>query len=185
MRLTIVFAFALAITAQDQRYSSKPGAPGGKSTTTGATRVRNAIEFTPDGVFLHQAALDNAFVIEFGMWARTRGASAEVRNTASGLLLLETKFGDDLRKLAGKKHVALPEKLNDRSPGDRANFLHATDTDRSFVEQLLQRYDREIASFQREAQAGSDFDIKSFASNGVVTLQEHRGLIEALQEKLK
>jgi predicted outer membrane protein len=187
MRLTIVFAFALAITAQDQRYSSKPGVAEGKSTgkPTDATRIRNAIEFTPDGVFLHRAALDNAFVIEFGMWARTRGDSADVRNTASELILVETRFGDDLRKLAGKKHVVLPEKLNERSAGDRANLLHATDTDRSFVEQLLQRYDREIVSYQREALAGSDPDIKSFALDGVETLQEHRRLVEALQEKLK
>jgi len=56
MRLTIVFALALTVTAQEQRYSSKPGAPDGKSK--GATRIKNAIEFTPDGVFLQQAAVD-------------------------------------------------------------------------------------------------------------------------------
>jgi len=48
-------------------------APDGKFK--GATRIKNAIEFTPDGVFLQQAAVDNAFVIEFGIWAKTHGES--------------------------------------------------------------------------------------------------------------
>jgi len=185
MRLTIVFAFALAVTAQQQRYSSKPRAAEGKSKD--AARIKNAIEFTPDGVFLQNAAVDNAFVIEFGIWAKSHGESADVRSAASELVLLETRFGDDLRKLAGRKHVALPEKLNDRDAADRAHIdsLHATDTDGAFIEQLLRRYDREMVSFQREAQAGSDPDIKSFASDGVATLQKHRRLVEALAGKLK
>lgn len=185
MRLTIVFALALAVTAQEQRYSSKPGPVDGKSN--GVTRIKNAIEFTPDGMFLQKAAVDNAFVIEFGIWARTRGESADVRTTASELVLLETRFGDDLRKLAARKHVALPEKLNERDAVDRAHIdsLHAADTDRAFVEQLLWRYNQEIVSFQREAQAGSDPDIRSFASEGAARLQEHRRLVEELQGKPK
>ena len=182
MRLTIVFALALTAAAQDHRYSSKPSAPGGKSK--GVTRVKNAIEFTPDGVFLQKAAEDNAFVIEFGSWAKIHGERGNVRTTASELVFLEMKLGDDLRKLAGRKHVTLPEKVNDRDAAERAR-IDPADTDRSFVEQVLRRYDQEIVSFDREARAASDPDIKSFAADGVVTLQKHRRMVEVLQDKLR
>jgi predicted outer membrane protein len=185
MRLTIVFALALTAAAQDHRYSSKPSAPGGKSK--GGTRIKNAIEYTPDGVFLQKAAVDNAFVIEFSSWAKIHGEIGNVRTTASELAFLEMKLGDDLRKLAGRKHVTLPEKVNDRDAAERARIdsMHPADTDRSFVEQVLRRYDQEIVSFDREAQAASDPDIKSFAADGVTTLQKHRRMVEALQDKLR
>jgi putative membrane protein len=184
MRLTIVFALALAVVAQDRRYSSKPATAGARPKST--VHI-NAIEFTPDGVFLQGAAVDNAFVTEFCSWAKRHSESADVRNTAGELALLETKLGDDLRKLAGRKHVTLTEKLNDRDAAERADIdsFHTTDTDRSFVEQLLWRYDQAIVSFEREGQGGSDPDIKSFASDGAGSLQKHRRLVEALQERLK
>jgi predicted outer membrane protein len=183
MRLTIVFAFALAVMAQQQRYSSKPHALDGKSK--GATRINNAIEFTPDGVFLQNAAVDNAFVIEFGIWAKTHGEAASVRDAANALASLEAKFGDDLRKLANRKRVAVLEKCNERDAVDRARIdnLHASDNDHAFIEQVLWRYDQEIVNFQREAQGGSDPDIKNFASLGFETLQSHRRLVEVLQKK--
>src|SRR5437660_10046986 len=141
--LTIIFAVALVIVAQDRRYSSKPVTPGARPKS--AVHI-NAIEFTPDGVFLQGAAVDNAFVTEFCSWAKRHSQSADVRSTATELALLETKLGDDLRKLAGRKHVTVTEKLNDRDAADRAHIdsLHSTDTDRSFVEQLLWRYDQAI-----------------------------------------
>src|SRR5690242_6861762 len=182
--LTITFAVALALIAQDRRYSSKPATAGARAKS--GLHI-NAIEFTPDGVFLQGAAVDNAFVTEFCSWAKRNSESADVRNTASELGLMETKFGDDLRKLAIRKHVTVTEKLNDREAADRAHIdsLHTTDTDRSFVEQLLWRYDQAIVSFQHEGQAGSDPEIKSFASDGVATLEKHRRQIEGLRERLK
>jgi len=127
-------------------------------------------------------------VIEFGIWAKTHGDSIDLRNTASELALLETRFGDDLRKLAGRKHVALPEKLNERDAAE--SCPHRQHAYHGYGPHLLRatapwRYDQEIVSFQREAQVGSDPDIKSFASDAVATLQKHRRLVEALQVKLK
>ena len=180
MRFTIVFALALVMTAQDHRYSSKPVAPAGKGK--GAMRVKNAIDYTNDGVFLQKAAEDNAFLFEFSQWARTRAESGDVRSTASDLALMESKFGDDLRKLGDRKRVTLPERVTDRA---RIDNLHAADTGRSFIEQMLRRYDLTMLRFQAEAQNGSDLDIKAFAADGVGALQKHRQIVEALQDRLK
>jgi predicted outer membrane protein len=180
MRFAIIFALALAVTAQDQRYSSKPPARAGKSKD--AKRVKNAIDYTNDGVFLQKAAEDSAFLFEFSLWARTRAESEDVRSTASDLALLESKFGDDLRKLADRKHVTLPERVTDRAHIDS---VHAGDTGQSFVEQVLRRYDQEMLRFQAEAQNGSDLDIKTFAADGIAVLQKHRQLVQALQDRLQ
>lgn len=176
MKFIFVFAVALTLTAQQQRYSSKPVPVDGKSKST--TRVKNAIEFTPDGIFLQQAALDNAFVIEFARWAKTHGENAGVRSTAVELDSLETKFGDDLRKLAARKHVALPDKPSDPD-------MQGIYSDREFVQQLLRRYDQEMVTFDREGRAGSDPDIRSFAAGGVETLQKHRRHVETLEERTR
>ena len=185
MKFTIVLGLALAVMAQEHRYSSHPPAPAGKPK--GGMRVKNAIEFTPDGDFLRKAAMDNEFVVEFCVWARAHGESGDVRMAASDLILLEFKLGDDLRKLAGRKHVVLPEKVNDRDAVERSRIdsLHAADTDHSFVEQLLRQYDQEMVRFQAEAQSGSDPEIRSFASDGVGILQKHRRLVEAVQDKVR
>ncbi len=185
MKFTIVLGLAVAVMAQEHRYSSSPPAPAGKSK--GGMRVKNAIEFTPDGAFLQKAAQDNALVIEFGIWARAHGENPYVRGTAGDLIILEFKLGDDLRKLAGRKHVILAEKVNDRDAVERARIdsLHAADTDHSFIEQMLRQYDREMVRFQAEAQSGSDPEIRSFAADGISTLQKHRRLVEAVQDKVR
>jgi putative membrane protein len=185
MRFTIVLGLAVGIMAQEHRYSSKPPVPAGKSK--GGMHVKNAIDFTPEGDFLRKAALDNAFATEFGVWASAHGENPFVRSTASELGLLEMKFGDDLHKLAGRKHVILPEKVNDRDAAERARIdrIHTGDSDRSFIEQLLRLYDQEMVRFQAEAQSGSDPEIRGFAADGVGRLQKHRRLVEGLEDKVK
>jgi putative membrane protein len=180
MRFTIIFAFAVAVTAQDQRYSSKPPKPAGK--VKDGKRVKNAIDYTNDGVFLQKAAEDNAFLFEFSLWAKSHAESGDVRSAASDLSLLESKFGDDLRKLADRKHVTLQEKVTDRTHIDS---LHVADTGQSYMEQMLRRYDQEMLRFQAEAQNGSDLDIKTFAADGIAVLQKHRHQVQALQDRLK
>jgi putative membrane protein len=180
MRFTIICALALAAAAQDQRYSSKPPARVGKPQD--AKRVKHAIDYTNDGLFLQKAAEDNAFLIEFSLWARSRVENGDVRSIASDLVILESKFGDDLRKLGDRKHVTLPEKVTDRAHLDS---VHAGDTDRSFVEQMLRRYDQEMLRFQAEAQNGSDLDIKTFAADGIAVLEKHRQVVQALQDRLQ
>jgi hypothetical protein len=63
MRFTIILALALAVMDQDQRYSSKPPARAAKGKE--AKRVKNAMDYTNDGVFLQKAAEDNAFLFEY------------------------------------------------------------------------------------------------------------------------
>ena len=185
MRLVVVLGCATALMAQTQRYSSNPSGPGPKSGP--AKHVKNALDYTPDGDFLRRAAEDNAFAIEYAVWSRAHGKSEAVRGTATELLAQETKLGDDLRKLAVHKHVLLREKINDRDAAERSRIdsIHSGDTDQSFVEQLLRRYDQEMVGFQKEADSVADPDIRAFASAGVGTLEKHRKLMEALVGKIK
>src|ERR1700738_437444 len=98
--------------AVKQRYSTRPNASSGK--VRGVHKgIPSATDFTSDGEFLKQTALDNAFLIAVEKWTKEHRVSGDVRRTASKMLAEDQRLGDEIRKLAGRKHVTLSDSRNE------------------------------------------------------------------------
>lgn len=170
--LTMLLSFAL--TGQDRSYTNQSAAA--KKSGRGIP-IKNTAEYTFEGDFLRRAAADNAFLLEISKAAKLQGSS-NVRTIAGELVSGEGKLGEEIRKLAARKHITLPDTLTeaDNAAKQRMESLSAEDLDQFFTEQALLRYRIEIISFETEAKQGIDLDIKKWAADELGRLERHQKL---------
>lgn len=168
---------------QQQRYSTRPNASGGKAHGI-PKHLPGATDFTSDGEFLKQTALDNAFLTALEKWTKEHRAGADVRRTASEMLGEDLRLGDEIRKLAGRKHVTLGDTRNEADAAALSGMdsLHGSEAERFFIDQVTMRCQLEIARFETEAQQGNDPDIRKWASSQIAIFDRHVEMLRALKQ---
>lgn len=157
------------VPLQQHRYSTRTATPRGKPHGS-PERIRNPVDYTTDGEFLKQSAKNNARLLEIVSRTKDHGSGADIRRAAGELLVVHTRFGEDLRRIAAKKHVSLPEQIRP-----------AADSGLTFTDQVLNHCVIEIARFETEAKQGSDPDIRKWVANQIATFEKDRQMMETLK----
>jgi len=167
---------------QQQRYSTRPGASSGK-VRGGPKQVQSATAFTSDGEFLKQTAADNAFLTAVERRTKEHGVDGDVRHSASTMLAEDLRLGDELRKLAGRKHVTLSDTRNEDDAATLSDMdgLRGSEAERFFIDKVMVRCQLEIARFQTEAQQGNDPDIRKWASSQIAIFDRHVEMLHTLK----
>jgi putative membrane protein len=180
--VVLALAFAFLMPMQQQRYSTRPSASSGKVHGI-SKQVQSATAFTSDGEFLKQTAVDNAFLTAVEKWMKEQRFGGDVRQHASEMLIEDVRLGDELRKLAGRKHVTLSDSRNEADAATLSNMtgLHASEAERFFIDQVSLRCRLEIARFQTEAQQGNDADIRKWASSQIAVFDKHVEMLRTLK----
>jgi putative membrane protein len=181
--VVFVLAFAFLMPMQQQRYSTRPNASGGKARGV-PKHIPSATDFISDGEFLKQTAADNAFLTAVERWTKVHAVDGGARHGASTMLAEDQHLGDEIRKLAGRKHVTLSDTRNeDDAPAlSDMDGLRGSEAERFFVEQVMMRCQLEIARFQTEAQQGNDPDIRKWASSQIAIFDRHVEMLRALKQ---
>ncbi|MGO4883990.1 MAG: DUF4142 domain-containing protein [Bryobacteraceae bacterium] len=91
-----------------------------------------------------------------------------------------TQINDEFKSLAASNAITLPEHLDakDEATMKHLGSLHGAAFDRAYMEDMVNDHRQDIAEFEREANHGTDSDIKAFASKTLPTLQEHLKMAE-------
>jgi putative membrane protein len=108
----------------------------------------------------------------------------DARHSASAMLAEDQHLGDEMRKLASRKHVTLNDTRNeDDAPAlSDMDGLRGSETERFFIDQVMMRCQLEIARFQTEAQQGNDPDIRKWASSQIAIFDRHVEMLRALKQ---
>ena len=93
-----------------------------------------------------------------------------------------TPVNTQLQQLAIQKGVTLPTSTGEQNQQvkQRLSNLFGTKFDRKYMNHMVQDHEKDVYSFQREAQQGQDPDVKAFAAQTVPILQEHLQLARAI-----
>jgi putative membrane protein len=158
---------SLGAAAQAGSY----GAPN--STNTGMSTPKNAT--VSDRTFMRKAAEGGKAEVELGKLAQEKAASPEVKQFGERMVNDHTKASDQLKQVAEKEGVTLPDKLNakDRATKARLEKLSGEAFDRAYMRDMVKDHTEDVAEFRKEANNGKDPEVKSFASQTVPTLEDH------------
>src|SRR5205814_6508508 len=85
------------------------------------------------------------------------------------------KANGELMTLAKEEGVTLP---GAKSPGKWKS-------DKDYMGMMVKDHQADLAEFQKEAQSGSDPDVKAFAAKGAKMISTHLKLAQETQGKLK
>jgi putative membrane protein len=128
-----------------------------------------------DKTFMINAAKGGMMEVEWGKLAAQSGQNADVKKFGNRMVTDHSKANSELMALAKEEGVALP---GAKSPGKWKS-------DKDYMDMMVKDHQADLAEFQKEAQSGTDLDVKAFAAKGAKMVSAHLKLAQETQGKLK
>jgi len=152
--------------------------------TAGTTTAKR---LTASTTFISKAAEGGMAEVELGKLAQQRGSNEAVKTFGKRMETDHSKINDELKTIAANKNVTWPTALNakDQATMDRLSKLSGAEFDRAYMADMVRDHRADIAEFRREADHGTDPDVKNFAAKHLPTLQDHLRQAEDTQKQLK
>ena len=165
--------------------TASPSAVAKASTSTAPMKAK-AIS-SGDRAFMIKAAQGGMAEIETGKLAESNGANATVKSFGQKMQQDHSKAGDELKAIAQSKNVTLPT-ATDRTHARLARQLQGLKGDAFDKvysrESGVKDHKSAVALFSRQAQRGSDPDVKAFAAKTLPTLEEHLKMAQAMHDSV-
>jgi putative membrane protein len=113
--------------------------------------------------------------VELGKVAVQKAQNDKVKQFGQRMIDDHTKAGEQLKSIAAKDNIAIPSRLNAKHKAvvDKYSNLSGAEFDRAYMKDMVRDHEKDIADFQKEANGGSNSDLKSWAGSTLPTLQEH------------
>jgi len=128
-----------------------------------------------DKKFATGAAQGGLAEVELGQLAAQKGQSDKVKQFGQRMVDDHTSANKELKSVAQKNNITLPTSINakDQALKDKLSGLSGAEFDRAYMTSMVKDHQKDISEFQKEANSGSNADLKGFAARTLPTLQEH------------
>jgi putative membrane protein len=133
-----------------------------------------------DRAFIETAASAGMMEVHMGHLGVEKGLSSEVKSLAQRLIEDHSKGNEELSTLAKQKGVTLPTG-NPPVPDDLES-KSGSHFDKAFTDAAVDGHEKAIKEFEKEANSGSDPDVKGWAVKTLPTLRAHLDAAKALKD---
>jgi putative membrane protein len=146
--------------------------PSAANNRTAATKSRAAMV---DAHFAKEAAQGGMAEVKLGQLAEEKGSNDSVKSFGKRMVGDHSKADDKLKEVASRESITLPTDISakDQATYDRLSKLNGAAFDRAYARDMVKDHETDVAAFQKEANAGKNDSLKSFASETLPTLQDH------------
>lgn len=136
-----------------------------------------------DKMFADAAAKGGMMEVMVGKLAAMNAESAAVKSLGEMMVKDHSKANDELKKWAMTVGYTLPAAMDadQQKMYDDLKAKKGKDFDKAYTDLMVSDHKEDIAVFKKEASAGSEASLKSFAGNTLPTLEHH--LMEAEKAK--
>lgn len=155
------------------------GGPMGNDGTSGGQMM--------DHTFMMKAAEGGLAEVQLGQLAQQNGQSQAVKDFGKRMVEDHSKANDQLKQVATQQNVSLPSSpsSHDEAEYNKLKKLNGDAFDKAYAKMMVSDHKKDIAEFQREANSGSNAEVKGFANQTLPTLQEHLKLAEQMNSSVK
>lgn len=139
-----------------------------------------------DRAFIVGEAGNQLMDLKLGELATGRAASREVKNFGRSAASDQAEINKELRLIAKKKGVTVFSEMPEKNIGyvTRLSGISGENFDRQYISLALEEYAKELEDFRREAGAGQDPDLRSFAAKNVPLLEKKLARANEISHKL-
>lgn len=140
-----------------------------------------------DSDFAVDAALGGLMEVKFGELAKTNASSQAVKDFGAMMVTDHTNANEELKALAQKKNITLPQALDDDKQRKYDEFAKkkGAEFDRDYMALMVEDHKEDIEDFKDQAQKGKDADLKAFAAGKIPVLEHHLAEAEKVKAALK
>lgn len=140
-----------------------------------------------DKEFMERASQGGMTEVQFGNAAIIKGRNEEVKVFGQKMITDRSRINRELKDIAKQKGVTLSETMSVEQSQAFGNIpaLSGAAFDKEYVKMMIKNRERDVAEFQKQADNGTDLDLKTFAAETLPTLKMHLQMIKDIQGKLK
>jgi putative membrane protein len=139
-----------------------------------------------DRLFIREVASSGMMESQLGQLAQEKGNTQEVRDFGTQMLADHTKAGVELKDLAAKKNVKLPEQLQlkHKTMVAKLSKLTGAKFDKRYLRTMVKAHLKEVASFKKAAKKLKDADLNAWAVQMLPVVEQHLQLAKEVAQKL-
>jgi putative membrane protein len=128
-----------------------------------------------DMAFAEKAGAGGESEVELGKLAGTKAANQKVREFGERMARDHEKGCGELKSLATRKGIMVPDTADAEGKAllARLSSMSGKEFDRAYMEAMVGDHEKDVAEFKKEAESGSDPDLKKWAFETLPTLEEH------------
>jgi putative membrane protein len=136
--------------------------------------------------FATKAAQGGLKEVKFGELAQQQATRDEVKQFGQRMVGDHGKANDQLKQIAQKKGIELPQQLSDEDQQKYAELQKKSgdEFDQAYTNEMVSDHEKDIAEFQQYVDEGKDPDLTSFAGQTLPTLKEHLRLAQQTEEQV-
>lgn len=140
-----------------------------------------------DTEFAIAAATGGLLEVRLGELAAASASSQQVKDFARQMVTDHGKANDELKDLAARKNISIPAALDEKGKEKYDELAKKTGTefDQAYADFMVDDHKEDIDAFQREADNGSDPDLKAWAAEKIPVLQHHLSMAKTMKEAVK
>ena len=149
-------------------------AKGQQAETAGRT-TNTAQTTTSKSAFIRKAAEGGMAQMQLGQLAQQKAESPEVKQFADRMVTDHSKANDQLKEVASKEGISVPEKLSAKDEATKARLekLSGAEFDRAYMAAMVKDHSHDVTEFRTQARTARDPAVKNFASETLPTLESH------------
>ena len=163
-------------------YAASSGASGAQSTTEVATDANKTQLAAEDLQFMKDAARGGMAEVKMGELGQSNGESQPVKDFSQRLVTDHGKANEELKQLAMKKGVTLPDAMNEQQKTmiQHLSSLKGREFDAAFKQHAVEDHQKDVEKFKTASEKAKDAELKAFAAKTLPTLQQHLELAKQL-----
>jgi len=137
-----------------------------------------------DALFAKKAAAGGLTEVELGKIAQQNGDSQDVKDFGAKMVTDHTTINDNLKTLAAKDKLTIPDKPNDEQQAliDKLGKQTGKAFDTAYIHAMVKAHVGDRDLFTAEAADAKNPDLKQFASDSLQVIKEHLGMIEGIAD---
>lgn len=188
----LFIAFSGAIAQQQGAGSSANTSAQGGNTASGDVSTKKSgsgsQKSSADSKFVMEAAQGGLEEVQLGQVAVQKAQNDKVKQFGQRMVDDHSKANDELKSIASKNGMTLPTDLDAKHKAmvDRMSGMSAGAAfDRAYMQMMVKDHQKDVSEFQKEANSGSDNDIKGFAAKTLPILQDHLRMAQETQTAVR
>jgi putative membrane protein len=173
-----IFTFARPLLATALLSTALLAADDAKNA--GSTDTALAVS---DQKFVLTASQGGMVEVQLGTLATQKGESDAVKKFGAQMVTDHTKANDELKSLASKKGMELPDQLDATHAGmvGRLSTLEGPQFDKAYIEGMVKDHEEDVHEFEAAAKSLTDPALKAFAAKTLPTLKMHLKHIKGIE----
>ena len=137
--------------------------------------------------FWAEAAQGGMAEVALANLALQKSQNEQVKAFAQKVVDDHTMANNELKALAAGKNVTLPMEVTAKQTAmmDKLSGKSGADFDKEFIKTMVKDHEKMIKLFERQAESGTDADVKAFATKTLPTLRSHLEMARTMSAGMK